>query len=85
MAPSEIFAVVLFTFVIPVGWLFAVPLVKKWRRDLERKSAGGVDLEALFQELAQLRERVLELEERVDFAERLMSQIRDRERLPGAR
>jgi hypothetical protein len=68
------------------------PLMRAVARRLEGKPAGPDP--AVRTELDQLRHRVdeievlhgrmLELEERVDFAERLLAQRREAERLPGA-
>jgi Tfp pilus assembly protein PilO len=48
------------------------------RREVEQLRSRMGDLETL-------QHRVMELEERVDFAERLLAQRREPERLPGAR
>jgi hypothetical protein len=41
------------------------------------------DIEALRQDVGELRREFGEMQERLDFAERLLSQARDPERLPG--
>jgi hypothetical protein len=66
------------------------PLMRAIARRIEGRSTGGDP--ALHEELDQLRgrlaeiealqHRVMELEERVDFAERLLAQRREPERLP---
>lgn len=71
-----------------VGAVLLYPLVRAWARRLER----GVVTDDLMDELVQLRERVaelegqghrmVELEERVDFAERLLTEARETARLP---
>jgi hypothetical protein len=71
--------------------LVLYPLVRAIARRLEGRPAGPDP--ALRSELDQLRHRledvevlqgrVMELEERVDFAERLLAQRREPERLPG--
>ena len=50
---------------------------------LEETEQRLADAEARIDELARNDERVAELEERVEFAERLLQQQRDRERLPS--
>jgi len=70
----------------------AVKLVNVLARRFDR--ADSTDLEALRQDVAdlhgrleeqdQLRGRVLELEERLEFAERLLAQAREPARLPAA-
>ena len=69
------------------------PLMRALGRRIEGRSAG-VDpalrsevenLQSRVGELEVLQHRVMELEERVDFAERLLSQRREVERLPGSR
>lgn len=81
--------------ILGLAGLFALvivlwPLVRAWARRIEgRGQANQASLEEvdqLRQRLAQLEElthRVAELEERADFAERLLTQHRDAERLPG--
>ncbi len=67
------------------------PLMRALARRLERGRVGldpvlDSELEQLRARVAdveQLRHRLAELEERVDFAERLLAQRRDIERLPG--
>lgn len=71
-----------------IGTVVLYPLVRAWARRLER----GVVTDELMDELVQLRERVaelegqghrmVELEERVDFAERLLTEARETARLP---
>jgi hypothetical protein len=68
----------------------AVALITAFSRRIERRGAG--DVESLAGEVEELRQRVeegeavrarvQELEERLDFAERLLAQERDRARLP---
>jgi len=71
--------------------LFGVSLlVLVWRRrqalaaggDLEGDSGRVEDLEVRLAELEQVQSRVAELEERVDFAERMLGQAREQERIP---
>jgi len=71
-----------FTFLLPVGWMFAASYYKRWNRRMDhddRLPPGA------HEELEQLRGRVLELEERVDFTERLLARERDQARLPEER
>lgn len=74
-------------FAIPVGIVGAVataialhgPLGKAIARRLEGTPPAGVDLppEQVLGELDELRQRISELEERVDFSERLLSRGRE--------
>ncbi|MEZ4412141.1 MAG: hypothetical protein R2910_04060 [Gemmatimonadales bacterium] len=65
---------------IALVFFFAVPLRKAWLRKIE----GGVTHQdhQVLDEVDGLRERVGELEERLDFAERLIAQQRDTAGLP---
>ncbi len=86
------------TLLIALGFLAAAalvlyPLMKAVGRRIEGKTAAippaiGADLEefrARLAEVESLHNRMAELEERLDFAERLLSQRRESERLgPGA-
>jgi len=74
-----------------VGALFLVGIYKLLVRWMDRNKSG--DTGGLAEEVARLREevevfrevnqRVLELEERVDFTERMLAQRRERGRLPA--
>ena len=63
------------------------PLVRAWARRIEGKAADPAlagEVEALREQVAELsplRERVHELEERIEFTERLLAQRRDQELL----
>ena len=65
-------------------------LVLVWRRrqalsesgELEGESGRLEDVEARLGELEQVQHRVAELEERLDFAERMLGQAREQERIP---
>ena len=70
--------VVLFGGVLPVVLAVGIPLGKAWARRLEGTPRQGDETIA---ELEALRSRVAELEERADFAERLLSQRVEHERL----
>lgn len=82
---------------IPVIMLFGLlialfvllrPLVRAWAGRLEGRSADGKlidavnDMQARLDDMEQLHSRVAELEERLDFTERLLSQQREPSRLP---
>jgi hypothetical protein len=88
--PSEVFLITL-TMVggSILGWKLLAPLVHAFARRLEGKHHGVdpaelADLRQRVQELEGQQGRVLELEERIDFAERLLAQNRDPARLPAA-
>lgn len=73
---------------IPGLFMLLTPVAKAWGRRLEGNSVDTEELESLRGEVAELRalpERLQELEERLDFAERLLAQQRDPERLPERR
>ena len=53
------------------------------RRKLEETEQRLSETEARLDELSGTESRLLELDERMEFAERLLQQQRDRERLPG--
>jgi len=63
------------------------PIGQAWGRRIEAKiSGGGSHSEELAQRVADLEacaQRVAELEERVDFAERMLSQQRESDQLPA--
>lgn len=63
------------------------PIGRAWGRRIEARIAGGgPPSEELAQRVADLEacaQRVNELEERVDFAERMLAQHRDAEQLPA--
>jgi Tfp pilus assembly protein PilO len=86
-APKVVLMIVLASLVATVVILW--PIMRAFGRRMEQK--GGVDpslkaeVEHLHQRLAELepmQTRVAELEERLDFAERLLAQGKDAERLP---
>jgi hypothetical protein len=76
-------------FAIPVGIVgvvaaavvFRGPLGQALARRLEGGAVEPADQEAVLHALDEMRGRLAELEERVDFAERLLSQSREPERL----
>lgn len=66
-----------------LGWKLFGPLVHALARRLERRASGDAglgdtvtDLQARVHELEQQQSRMLELEERLDFTERLLVQAR---------
>ncbi|HSE46855.1 MAG TPA: hypothetical protein VLA89_16170 [Gemmatimonadales bacterium] len=88
-------AVVLFMVIgVPMLSIFVLPpLAKAWARRLEGR-AGRVDEETAAElahlqdrvaELSALQARMTELEERLEFAERLMATRREADQLPGSR
>ena len=76
---------------IPLAGMVLFGLLKLARTRLEeaRLRAGIVDERAeaeittLRDEVGELRRELSDVQERMDFAERLLSQARERERLPG--
>jgi hypothetical protein len=82
MDVETIIIIIFFTLVLPASWMFLVPIAKRMRREAERPSESHADVAA---ELDRVNARLAELEERVDFAERLLAQQRDPERLTGDR
>lgn len=83
-------SVLLLLLVVGVATLLGkvlVPIARAYARRLEAGAPSGdlADLQERVAELERRESRVAELEERVDFAERLLAQQRDREpgRLPG--
>jgi len=89
--PSEVFLITL-TLVgsVFLGWKLIVPLVQALARRLEPRPAVDqaaaaelAELRARVQELEAQQGRVLELEDRLDFTERVLAQHREAARLPG--
>ena len=78
MDVEAIFFLVFCTLVLPAAWIFLTPLAKRYRRRMEE---ADLPPDALA-ELERLQARVGELEERLDFAERLLAQHRDADQLP---
>jgi hypothetical protein len=84
---------------IPIAFFLSVAAVLVLRGPLGKAIADAIahrtsslpgarqtaDRERLEAEVAELRQRVAELEERQDFTERLLVQQRDRSRLPAER
>ncbi len=60
------------------------PLGKAIARRIEGADAPGADVEPVLQELDEVRARMLELEERMDFTERLLARDREAVALPPA-
>jgi hypothetical protein len=63
---------------IPAG-IILYPLWKRWARRLESDDAGSP---RLLSEVDELRIRVNELEERLDFSERLLTRVKEAGSLP---
>lgn len=81
MSPPEfIMAMTLIGSGVALVFYFAMPARKAMLRKIEG-SAHGADPH-LLEEVDQWRERMGELEERLDFAERLLAQPRDAAELP---
>jgi hypothetical protein len=76
-------------FAIPVGIISAIAVAVVLRgpvgKALAKRLAGEAEgqNEALLQELDEVRQRMGELEERLDFAERVLEQSEPAARLPG--
>ncbi len=76
-------------------WFFRSELSGAVAESVRRKHGGGVDpallgrfeelAERLEQEMGELRGEVLELGERVDFTERVLIEVRQRQGLPESR
>ncbi|MEO8201189.1 MAG: hypothetical protein ABI679_11755 [Gemmatimonadota bacterium] len=80
MNDDQIFAtvlIVLLALVVPVGLMFLIPLAKAFRRTVEVRMIPSNTPG----EIEELRSRVQELEERLDFTERVLSQVRDPDRI----
>jgi uncharacterized caspase-like protein len=83
----------IFALAIPLAGIVVFGLQKLARTRLEetRLRAGGADraaeadIAALRDEVGELRRELSEVQERMDFAERLLSQAREQERLPQNR
>ncbi len=77
-----------FAFFIAIGVIGAAfllgPMGKAISRRIGGREAVAGDPEAA-ERIADLEHRVVDLEERLDFAERMLSQERAPERLPGAK
>ena len=78
---------------IPLASVIVYGLLKVARMRLEQAqvSAGGLDkgseaeIAILRDEVGEVRRELGEVQERLDFAERLLSQTREADRLPGRR
>ncbi len=80
--------------IVCARWFFRSDLSDAMAESVRSKNAGGIDpaLSERIEELADrmedemgaLRNEVMELGERVEFAERLLTNVRQREGLPGA-
>lgn len=87
-----VLVMILVVLAIPLVAVVSHGIQKVWRLRLEeaRTRAGGLDapaaneLSALRADVAQMREELDELQERMDFTERALAQSRERMRLPSA-
>jgi len=73
--------IVAFSVVLSVVLTVTTPVRDSWIKRLSRRAAmenAGVEAE-----MEQMRERIAELEGRLDFAERMLAQRGETERLPG--
>jgi hypothetical protein len=84
MNPDQIFVLILVGVgigcIMPIALAFIIPAAKARARKIE---AGGRPDDQLLAHVDALTSRVNELEERVDFAERMLAQKREPEPLPG--
>jgi hypothetical protein len=78
MDPEKIFLIVFFTLVMPAAWVFLTPIAKRMNREAERPSQPPPEV---MEELERLHTRLAELEERVDFAERMLAEKREPDRI----
>jgi hypothetical protein len=79
VAAVGFFAVLAFVVAGPIGRAFA----ERLRGRSREPELDSLELEALRDELASVRQQVAELAERQDFTERLLAQARDRGLLPA--
>lgn len=77
---EKLFIIVFFTLVMPAAWMFLVPMARRMRREAERPSELPP---RVMDELERLHARLAELEERVDFAERMLATRQEPEHLQG--
>lgn len=74
----------LFTGIVSGGVWVGIVLIGRQRRRSELQTAMRLELERRLDELEGVDTRLAELEERVDFAERLLPERREGRRLPPA-
>lgn len=80
MNSDQVFAVALLVtlaVVVPVGLMILIPFARAWSKGVN----GRLNPSAERGELDELRSRVQELEERLDFAERVLAQVREPEHI----
>ncbi|MEP7324877.1 MAG: hypothetical protein ABI836_02920 [Gemmatimonadota bacterium] len=71
--------VAMVTFLVPVGFMI-LPVWKRWAWKME---GGGTQDHQLRDEVDELRIRLSELEERLDYSERMLTQVKQTGQLPG--
>ncbi|HEU5358850.1 MAG TPA: hypothetical protein VFU45_07015 [Gemmatimonadales bacterium] len=83
MNPSDIFDIIMatiFGLILPLGLTSLIVFARARSRRMELEARGRTD-PALLAELDQLRTHMAEVDERLDFAERLLAQRTDRPEL----
>lgn len=78
MLDHDVMALILipfFTLVLPMAFIFGVPFAKRMHKRMELKDQG-LDQQSA-RELEEMKHRLAEVEERLDFAERLLAQSRE--------
>ncbi len=79
MDPEKIFLIVFFTLIMPAAWVFLTPIAKRMNREAGRPSTQASP--EVLEELERLHARLAELEERVDFTERVLAEKREPDRI----
>ena len=85
MSPSDIFDIIMatmFGLILPLGLTSLILFARARARRLELEAQGRTD-PALLAELDQLRTHMAEVDERLDFAERMLAHRGDRPELPA--
>ena len=81
MDTKKVFFVVFFTLVMPAAWVFLTILARRMRQGTQSAAPSP----EVLAELEHLNARIAELEERLDFAERMLASHREPERLDRER
>lgn len=84
MNPDQVFGLVFVLAcgtIIPLALVFGIPVARALARRVESGTAPRED--ASTAELEDLHRRVADLEERLDFSERLLVRVQEQERLNG--